>query len=73
MKTNAGSTGTGKRHSLHRRSHVSRPVRVAAVFAVLAIVTTTATRHNIAIGHAIVVAATVATTPDIVQWHWRQQ
>lgn len=72
MKTAAGSTGTGRRHSLHRCRHVGRrPVRLAAVFVVLVVVAATASAtaadDHVATGHAAVVAPTVAAAADDVQ------
>jgi len=69
MKTAAGSTGTGRRHSLHRCRHVGRrPVRLAAVFVVLVVIAASAaTDDDVAAYHAAVVAPTVAAAADDVQ------
>lgn len=78
MKTAAGSTGTGRRHSLHRCRHVGRrPVRLAAVFVVLVVIaaaaaSATAADDDVATGHAAVVAPTVAAAAVDVQ-RWRQE
>lgn len=67
MKTAAGSTGTGCRHSLHRCRHVGRrPVRLASVFVVLVVIATAAVDDDVSPGHAAVVAPTVAAAADDV-------
>jgi len=76
MKTAAGSTGTGRRHSLHRCRHVGRrPVRLAAVFVVLVVIATTAAvDDDVSPGHTAVVAPTVAAAADDVQrQRWPQE
>lgn len=65
MKTAAGSTGTGRRHSLHFCRHVGCSVRLAAVFVVLFVAATA--NDDVAPGHAAVVAPTVAAAADDVQ------
>lgn len=75
MKTVAGSTGTGRRHSLHRCRHVGRrPVRLAAMFVIFVVIAAAAAvDDDVSSGHAAVVAPTIATAANHVQRKWWPQ